>query len=154
MAKHVTYEEFFDSLPKHRQRKIKARAAELIAEYEALIAADRAAGKIPPEDLPIDESIFSEGSIPRREERLTRLEAALDYFPPKRRKEVEPLARRYLAKYDELKTRHIIPDYVAEDAVIEAVANGRPTLWQRAGAFLSNCLESVAWRWRCLGLRH
>lgn len=43
------------------------------------------------------------------EEKLTRLEEALDYFPPKRRKEVEPLARRYLANYDQLKAQQIVP---------------------------------------------
>ena len=59
----VTYEEFFASLPADEQRAIRKRSAELRAEYEAMIAADRAAGKVPPEDLPIDESIF--GTIPR-----------------------------------------------------------------------------------------
>ena len=68
MSKRVTatYEEFLASLPADEQRAIKKRSAEMLAEYEALIAADRASGKVPPEDMPIDESLFSTGSLPRQ----------------------------------------------------------------------------------------
>ena len=59
----TSYREDLDRLPPARRRRVEAEAAKAVAEYEALIAADRAAGKVPPEDLPIDESIF--GTIPR-----------------------------------------------------------------------------------------
>ena len=59
----TSYRERLNSLPAERRQKVEAEGAKILAEYEAKVAADRAAGKVPPEDLPIDESIF--GTIPR-----------------------------------------------------------------------------------------
>ena len=110
---YVTFEEDMASLPPDERREVEELSAKLIAEYQAEIDADRAAGIVPPEDLPVDESIFSNEVKPQRKKRAVGgkkdskfrpFREFIGELPPDRQRKIKAETDRSVAKYEAVRS--------------------------------------------------